>query len=543
MKRLLIIPLLLLTLSLGATRVYVATTGNDGTGDGTSGKPYLTIAAGISHASAGDTVFIVAGTYSVSAQIDLPVGISLMGEGATSIISSTYSYTAGWPSTLVGTIRLRSAVEGTEGNQSISYLRFDGNDTTATAAIVVSARSNVSIHHCEFEDFNEVGVTFTGTVDYSYGEATTYASGNSFHHNTLINCADDDSGSSGRGALGIGSDKDMLVYDNTFTNADRGGSSIQYSLQKMCFGFHQGLKVYNNIMSSGVELWYVRGGVEFYNNSIETAIDFGGIDATWGNEDINDDAGYGFGAKVYNNTIGWGEYTTEWRSGINLEQTSKGGVYIYGNRIYRRPVPIMISPGRDGYSSVVEDIYIYYNVFHDIGRTGSPLAYGVWCKTTYPNVTVDNINVWNNVMVSDVSPYQYAGVCFGGLTGTNIAIRNNIIVGSAAYCIMFDDDAVLDTVSIENNIFYNNAHANVVYTHAGATITNKTEQNNLTSAPLFKSNETYRLRSTSPAIDAGIDVGLTTDYHGHRVPQNGTPDIGASEYGNYVLFYNGKQLY
>ena len=55
MKRLLIIPLLLLSLTLGATKVYVATTGNDATGDGTSGNPYLTIATGISHAFAGDT--------------------------------------------------------------------------------------------------------------------------------------------------------------------------------------------------------------------------------------------------------------------------------------------------------------------------------------------------------------------------------------------------------------------------------------------------------------------------------------------------------
>ena len=64
---------------------------------------------------------------------------------------------------------------------------------------------------------------------------------------------------------------------------------------------------------------------------------------------------------------------------------------------------------------------------------------------------------------------------------------------------------------------------------------------NITDNPLFKSNETFRLRPTSPAIDAGISVGLTHDYWGHRI--TGTPDMGACEFGNYVLFYNGKQLY
>jgi len=43
-------------------------------------------------------------------------------------------------------------------------------------------------------------------------------------------------------------------------------------------------------------------------------------------------------------------------------------------------------------------------------------------------------------------------------------------------------------------------------------------------------NNDFRLKTGSPAIDAGIDVGLTEDFEGKPVPQGSAPDIGALEY-------------
>jgi len=40
----------------------------------------------------------------------------------------------------------------------------------------------------------------------------------------------------------------------------------------------------------------------------------------------------------------------------------------------------------------------------------------------------------------------------------------------------------------------------------------------------------FNLKPSSPAIDAGIDVGLTRDYSGSIVPAGGAPDIGAYEF-------------
>lgn len=61
---------LLLMLTMGfahAATYYVATTGNDTTGDGTSANPKKTIRAGIARMAGGDTLIVKAGTYS-----DLP---------------------------------------------------------------------------------------------------------------------------------------------------------------------------------------------------------------------------------------------------------------------------------------------------------------------------------------------------------------------------------------------------------------------------------------------------------------------------------------
>ncbi|MDY6893482.1 MAG: DUF1565 domain-containing protein, partial [Chloroflexota bacterium] len=60
--------------------VYVATTGDDLTGDGTAGNPYQTIDKGIDEAIAGDTVHVAAGTYVEN--ITMKGGVVIQGAGA-----------------------------------------------------------------------------------------------------------------------------------------------------------------------------------------------------------------------------------------------------------------------------------------------------------------------------------------------------------------------------------------------------------------------------------------------------------------------------
>lgn len=58
---------------------------------------------------------------------------------------------------------------------------------------------------------------------------------------------------------------------------------------------------------------------------------------------------------------------------------------------------------------------------------------------------------------------------------------------------------------------------------------------NATTDPLlaggdWAEEEDFKLQPTSPCINAGVGVGLTSDYWGTPVPQGAAPDIGASEY-------------
>jgi peptidoglycan/xylan/chitin deacetylase (PgdA/CDA1 family) len=53
---------------------------------------------------------------------------------------------------------------------------------------------------------------------------------------------------------------------------------------------------------------------------------------------------------------------------------------------------------------------------------------------------------------------------------------------------------------------------------------------NLTYTKSYSNVADFRLLSTSPCINAGVDVGLTTDYAGAKVPRGRAPDIGAYEY-------------
>lgn len=56
------------------------------------------------------------------------------------------------------------------------------------------------------------------------------------------------------------------------------------------------------------------------------------------------------------------------------------------------------------------------------------------------------------------------------------------------------------------------------------------EQHSLWEDPHFNSTSDFRLQSSSPAINAGTNVGLIQDYNGTTLPQGNGVDIGAIEF-------------
>jgi len=128
----------------------------------------------------------------------------------------------------------------------------------------------------------------------------------------------------------------------------------------------------------------------------------------------------------------------------------------------------------------------------------------------------------------------------------NIKMRNDISLFPTNYHIEArtngDDHFVFDS---DYNIFYPDTGNKFLLADLGSTRTmnfagwqnlvrpgSTFDPNTIIADPMFvdPDNGDFRLQAGSPAIDAGIDVGLTEDFEGNSIPQGTAPDIGAYEY-------------
>ena len=522
MKRLIIIPLLFLFLTLGATDYYVATSANGGSDSNTglTGSPWLTLSYACGQVASGShTIHVGAGTFTETTQSVLAVGVSIVGEGETSIIISH----------VADTLILCVSGDGINGNQSISNIYFDGDSYTGGSAIAVYGRSNFIIHDCRFYDFAYDAVLLRGDTD--WGTPDVYATGNNFYDNTIYDC----SGYwSTYGCLEIGGQKDITISGNVITSIDRGVNLWGFCVKFDGGGYNMGVTIRDNILTCpakngsdwcfSIELFDSRGGMEIYNNICQGTIDL----SSNALGETNDDGGYGFAVKIHDNTVTYPTGLSDYVVGIDLERTFDGGTYIYNNHVSNFAVGFGASNVDTG--EELNDLYVYYNIFHNIGRGASTYAFGMLIGMS---VTVmDNINIWNNVLQGRTTSSPTHGIRVNGADGNNIEISNNIaqdfLNGNCIYV-----TGTHDIISIENNLSYNCGSTSAIDVST-ATLTNEVVQNNLIATdPLFKSTSTYRLSESSPCIDAGLEVGLEYDNYGHKI--TGTPDIGAMEYGRYIM--------
>lgn len=505
--------------------IYVSTTGNDVTGNGTSGAPYATIAKGVAEASAGDTVFVVAGSYTISTQVAVPVQISLYTNQAVTL-------TAG--AALNPMFYLASASENTNGNQSISGFTFDG-DSLALIAIQVRARGNVKIHSNTFSEFLTNAVRLTGKVATSDGPPTTRAEDNEVYNNTFTECGGEVYSAPyyfASAAISLGGQKDPRVYNNTIYN-NTGNNA--YGINSNNQGYNCGAWIYgNHIFTSpkrmadnqwnfAIELWNNNGGMIVRDNYATGSIDFGG-------QGSDDSTSYGFALLVEGNIIEK-EVTAYLESGILLESDMEGGVQVLRNRVrgFSQGIALNILSGP---ADVQSDIIIAYNMFLEtIRTTGNYSGRGITHGTAVSGAVMNRLKILNNTFYTSLY-IASAGIHFAssGVTYNDTEIRNNIFRRNYN-AIRFENNTI-DGLRITNNLFY--LHTNAT-SYVSVTATDTITTNNIGADPLFNASGNLRLQPTSPAINGGISAGLTTDYFGHRVPQNDTVDIGAHEYGNYLV--------
>jgi len=161
------------------------------------------------------------------------------------------------------------------------------------------------------------------------------------------------------------------------------------------------------------------------------------------------------------------------------------------------------------------DNKLYNNVIYNTEEEGIRLH-------TYTTETVYNNDVANNVMMN---------------CGNNTEVDPN---GMTDIALVVTNDNDISNNLIRNNLMFSDGVADLVrYRGTDMTVAEfnaaaaqgDTVSGNIGGDPLFTDagNADFTTASTSPTIDAGVVVGLTTDIIGSPVPQGASPDIGAYE--------------
>jgi hypothetical protein len=497
MKRAYLLPLLFISIhSYSQTTYYVAATGGDDRNAGTNVSPWATITYAVSAVSTGDVIYLLPGTHIINTQVLVPVGVNITGAGESSIISS--NVTTQYKSTLL----LHSAAEGTNGNQSISYIKMEGNQT-AWGAIQVNARSNVHIHHCSFANFFSCGVIFNASTLYS-GPPTVFATGNRYYNNISDNCSDYPLADDGQGHVMFGGQDGIEIYNNTMTQNSRELKRNGYLIKFYSYGYSKRFKIYNNnlnraIGSQGypyydfsIETWHTLGGAEIYNNIMTGGIDVGG-GITY---NCLITGGYEYGIWIHDNIIGPETYAGTETTGIYLECNTDGAI-IERNHFKNQYNGIMVTPGS---GQTCKNHKIRYNTFNNIRY------YGIRFINGANGGFASNIELHNNVFNAGSTSLVGIGLFSVGTTN-NIRIINNIIVGFD-YASMFANGSsgqTIDNLFIQNNILYQNGSSNNVV-FSSLTPTNYLNSGNIISDPQFYSSTNFHLVSGSPGVDAGLKI-------------------------------------
>ena len=199
-----------------------------------------------------------------------------------------------------------------------------------------------------------------------------------------------------------------------------------------------------------------------------------------------------------------------------------------------------ISP-QGGATMNISTIYMYYNVIYNCGY-----SYEFW---TDAGAVASGIYFYNNTLFNSGSWSN--GQRGGGITGfhcmlwnnsgtlSNCYIRNNIMINSLYEAVCNNNNDV-SAFGLDYNLYYNNQYYGAVwisgaYTYYSSLATWQAkagEAHGVSGNPLLISTvspyDAHISSASSPAINKGMNVGLTQDYDGVTV--SSPPEIGAYEY-------------
>jgi hypothetical protein len=474
---------------------------------------------------------VKAGDYIETNECALAVGVSIEGEGITSHIISHYKTTRNSGGILHGTISLSSSAEGTNGNQTISNLKLDGDGLQGDVGVLVLRRSNVKIHNCTIVDFYKNGITFDGCS--AYTEPSIWATGNELYNNVMSNCGDADGTWDGGGIIEFGGQNGILIHDNILTETSRGqehnGNIIDGGY------YNKGTKYYRNksykndydgdVWNFHIESWNTIGGTEIYDNEFyggDTDLDVAG--------DFNEKGDYLYSWYIHDNFFtGNPVQTANGKYTIDIEGASTNDIWIYRNHFLNLPVPIELSEGNPN-PSEERRIYIGYNLMEKCGWNSPEYESILQFSDGFSGSVISDVYIYNNIISGDKVTHNTAISIDTVGTISNFNVKNNIILhNDNGEFFNIANSGSINGLYVDNNLLYDNANNNNPK-FSGNTINNYEFLNDIRGAnPLFVDENAgnFHLQSGSPAINAGINVGLTSDYEGNSIV--GLPDIGAFE--------------
>lgn len=508
------------------------------TGLDSTTNPLATLAYAATLASATDTIFFMAGTHTITAGVEIPIEVSLRGVDSTnSIIYCNTSAPYTWA------VIFYSSIQSVNGNQIIKNLRFIGNgfevgsdESDIQGAIYCENRNNIKIFECAFANHDDNAVTITGDSDAVEGgtnDADHWVTGIEVYNNSFINSCKRQAGEFGwnTGALQIGATDSCLIHNNFFDETTNSSTYKGYNIKYYNAGFNRFLKIYDNVLlkpgsvdnahdwSFAIELWYYLEGTEIYNNRIQGGIDVDHV--------VNN--GYDYGVSIHDNNFGHDSPPTT--SGVYNHNNciyiefSCEDVYIYNNYVQNMELFIQFDPRE---ATALRNINIHHNVIHSLTDQGDDYDNYLIMITQQGNYTAENIRFENNTIYGGGTSLGY-GLNLNGVNGTfqSVFIQNNIFVDFDYFPITVQNGS-WDTLYIRNNVYYaNGTNAPEI----GVTPTNLINSGGITSDPLFTNALTdLSITTSSPAKDAGLDLGYNLDYLDNSIYQGAAPDIGAYEF-------------
>jgi len=247
-----------------------------------------------------------------------------------------------------------------------------------------------------------------------------------------------------------------------------------------------------------------------------------------------------------------------------------GNIAEYPNPMGDCPEPIMGYPGGDypsgfgchsywgtgqalvlGLNAAPHNMYIYNNIFYNSAESA--------LQFRKRSGVLDNIHIQNNIFYENAIAAKGTWTPVGKDTGYcydseawvwNMAPGDDIPPGSQQtwtdYPIFFGSSAVFRNSEIRNNIIYNEGWSDIYGEYYGVDSYKRAFSvqgmesvlsspdlvitGNIQADPMFVDpiRGDFRLMPDSPAIDAGLDLGLTEDFFGNAI--TGIPDIGVYEY-------------